>query len=412
MKEGENSYKNQNGLDTKIEKNPKFFNKCSALLQKNFKRLSRNWIQLVFFILFPTIQFGILLYSIGDKPVDLNLAVFNEELTNNVTHGWGQMFVESIDKNTFNIMRFESFERALESVKRGRTYAVIDINDRFTKALKLRAVYGREADEELLKESQIRVHIDWSNQMIALQIERHLYEAITRFAEEVANKTDTNPDSIRIPLTFEGPVYGVRTESLRDFVLPGSFILIVFFATTTVTANLILEERKDGSLERSLVAGVKALDFLLSHALTQFLILCLQIIFLSFVPYFFFDRQMSASFILMIALALSQGFCGISFGLMVAAVCSELLYATMFVTSSLLIGMSVSGLFWPIENMPLLIQYSGQLTPFSFPIHSLRCILYREWTLTYFEVYMGFVITYVWIALFLIIALIFLRKGY
>ena len=84
----------------------------------------------------------------------------------------------------------------------------------------------------------------------------------------------------------------------------------------------------------------------------------------------------------------------------------------MFVVASLLVSMVLSGVFWPIENIPYILQFCGQFTPNTLPIQSLRYILYREWTLDYYEVYMGFVVTYGWFAFFLIIALIVLQKSY
>ena len=393
-------------------RNPRFRGKCSALLHKNFKRLSRNWGQLIFFIFLPALQMALLLVSISEGPSDLNIAIYNEEVINNVNTGWGQLFVNSIDNKTFNLIDYKTFDSAIESVALGHSYAAIDINDRFSKALRLRHIMGSAADEETIAESQIRVHIDWSNQAIGVQIERYLYEAMAKFAEEVANKTDSNPDSVKIPLVFETPVYGKRDESMRDFVFPGCYVLLAFFSTGAVTAHLILEERSDGLLERSLVAGVTAFEFLLSHALTQFLILCFQIAFMLLMPFVMFGRQITGSLTLLIALALSQGFCGIAFGLMISAICSDIIYAAMFTICLFFVSIILGGVFWPIENMPSLLRYASHLMPSTLPIQSMRSILYREWTIDYFQVYIGFVVTYIWFAFFVIIALIFLRRSF
>ena len=393
-------------------KTPRFSGKCSALLHKNFKRLSRNWGQLIFFIILPAIQMALLLLSISDGPTDLNLAICDEEIINNATNGWGKLFIQSINNKTFNLNYYNSMEKALKSVELGHNYAAIFINDRFSKALRLRHLYGSDVDEETVEESQIIAHIDWSNQAIGVQIERFLYEAMMKFAEEVAIRSNTNPESIKIPLTFETPVYGNRDESMRDFVLPGCYVLISFFSTGAVTSHLILEERRDGLLERSLVAGITAFEFLLSHTLTQFLILCLQIIIMLLMPFVVFDRQITGSLTLLIALALSQGFCGISFGLMISAICSDIVYAAMFTICLFFISIILGGVFWPIENMPSYLRYCSNLMPSTLPIQSMRSILYRKWSLNYFEVYIGFTVTYVWFAFFVIIALIFLRRSF
>jgi ABC-type multidrug transport system ATPase subunit/ABC-type multidrug transport system permease subunit len=400
-------------LSKKIHiRNSHFRGKVSALLHKNFRRLGRNWGQLLFYIILPALQLALLLVSISGGPTNLNLAVFNEEMIENKTNSWGQLFINCIDSRVFNLKHYNSFESAYESVEAGKSWAFIDINDRFSSALRLRHLYGPEVDNETINESQIRVHIDWSNQAIGVQIERYFYEAMMKFAEQIALQSETNPDAVKIPLVFEQPVYGNRDESMRDFVLPGCYILLAFFSTAAVTSHLILEERRDGLLERSLVAGITAFEFLISHALTQFLILCLQISLMLLIPLVVFERNFSGSLSLLISLALSQGFCGIMYGLMISAICSDIIYAAMFSIVIFFISIIIGGVFWPIENMPYILRLLSHLTPSTLPIQSMRSILFRGWNLYYPQVYIGFIVTYVWFAFFVIIALVFLRKSF
>ena len=406
----EDHFEDHNKNETNILRDGQFLKKVSALSNKNAKRLTRNWIQLVLLLIFPSLEFGMLLYSVGIKPTNLKLAIFNEELNNNISTGWGQLFVNSIDNNIFIKNNFNAYEEAMDSVKSGQTYALIDINDMFSKALRLRALYGSNADEETLEESLIRVHIDWTNQMIGLEIERYLYEAIIKFAEEVAKQTNTNVDSIKIPLSFEEPVNGIRSESLRDFILPSTFVIIFYYGISIVSAQLILQELNDGTLERTIVAGITALDFLFSHFFTQLIILLFQFLLMLSIPFFVLNTNITYTTMLIIPLVLSQGFCGITFGLFVAVVCQDVLYSAMFIISSLFLTIVLSGVFWPMENIPYILQICGHFTPNALSIQSFRYILYREWTLDYYGVYIGFVVTYVWIAFFLIFSLILLRR--
>ncbi|CAG2107472.1 unnamed protein product, partial [Medioppia subpectinata] len=299
----------------------------TVLSIKNFKDGSLKDVRR----LLPALQVALLLISISSGPTDLNLAVIDEESRNNRTNNWGELFLQCLDNRTFNIKHYDSFEAAIGSVESGHSYAAVEINDRFSAALRLRHLYGNDADEETIEDSQIRIHIDWSNQAIGAQIERNFYDGMKRFAEEVAVRSNINPDTIKVPMVFEQPVYGHRDESMRDYVLPGCYILLAFFATSAVTSHLIMDERRDGLIERSLVAGVTAFEFLLSHALTQFLILMMQISFMLLMPHLLFHRPLNCSLSAVIALALSQGFCGITFGLMISAISSDIIYAAMFI---------------------------------------------------------------------------------
>ena len=395
-----------------IHRKPHLLGRISALLHKNFKRLTRSWGQLIFFILLPAIQLALLLLSISDGPTDLPLAIFNQEVVNNVSaHDWGRLFVSSIDNKTFDLNFFDSREAAQESVRSGLNYAVIVINDKFSKAMKLRHIQGTDADPQTIADSQIECLIDWSNQAIGVQIERHIYEAVQRFAERVAQRADIDPESVSLPLRFGNPVYGRKDDSMRDFVIPGSYILLSFFSTASVTAHLVLDERRDGLMERSLVAGVTAFQFLLSHTLTQLIILCLQIFLMLLIPGLVFGRTWTGSLTLAVALALSQGFCGIAFGLMTSAICSDVIYAAMFTLFLFFVTIVLGGLFWPIENSPAILRSVSQFLPSTLSIESMRTILYKQWTTDRYQVYIGFVTTYVWFAVFAVIAITVFKRS-
>ena len=69
---------------------------------------------------------------------------------------------------------------------------------------------------------------------------------------------------------------------------PGVILSINFLAAVALTALSFVMERKEGLLERSLVAGVTSFQFLISHILTQFLVLLVQVTFLMFFTFLIF----------------------------------------------------------------------------------------------------------------------------
>ena len=387
-----------------------FTDKCAALLHKNYKRITRKWGHLFFEVIISSVMFLILFLSIGDGPTNLNLAVFDQEAENNVTNRWGYLYIDTIEKGRFNYHYFKSLEEAVDSVRRGENHAALHINERFTKALILRFLYSSETNVQTLKESQIHVFIDRSNQIIGLQLERYLYIGMIHFIQLVAKKADIQPESVNIPLVFEEPIYGDINESLREFMVPGAYIILIFFTSATITAHMIIDEKKDGLLERSLVAGVTASDFLVSQLITQFFIQCFQLMFLLVIPYYFLDKQIFGSLILFLAMLFSQGFCGVGLGLVVSVLFTDIIIAGLLLLFLFITAIVTSGIVWPIENMPIFLQSTCKLFPMTMPVQSLRSIVYRHWNIEYFEVYFGFVVSYVWIAIFIIITLILLKK--
>jgi len=66
----------------------------------------------------------------------------------------------------------------------------------------------------------------------------------------------------------------------------------------------------------------------------------------------------------------------------------------------------ISGLFWPIESMPLYFQWVVKWSPMTAPIIALRSVMYRGWTPYWFDVLFGYLISLLYIIVFTIINVI------
>ena len=173
---------------------------------------------------------------------------------------------------------------------------------------------------------------------------------------------------------------------------------------------MMIEERSHGFLERSLVAGITAQEFLLTTLLIQSFILCFQTFLLLLLPYFLLSYLMPGPLTLPIALIFAQGLCGVALGLALSTITQELVIAALVLLSIYIISLIISGFVWPLHNIPIIVRSIGKSMPFSIPFESMRIIMYRQWTIDYFEVYSGFVVLFIWFLIFFITAFIFLRR--
>lgn len=115
---------------------------------------------------------------------------------------------------------------------------------------------------------------------------------------------------------------------------PGVLLSIAFLAAVALTALAFVMERKEGLLERSLVAGVTSTEFMISHILTQLLVLTVQVALLLIFTFLVFDIPSRGPFFWVIVLTLLQGTCGMAFGLMISSLCEEENSATMLALGS------------------------------------------------------------------------------
>jgi huntingtin len=268
---------------------------------------------------------------------------------------------------------------------------------------------GGSADNDTIQFSAIHVHLDMTNQIIGYQLQRTLFDAWQSFSTAVSLQLGQNPEAFQLPVRFEAPVYGARDPSFTEFMAPGVLLSIAFLAAVALTALAFVMERKEGLLERSLVAGVSAYEFLFSHVLTQMLVLLVQIFLLLIFTFIVFEVPSEGPFIWVLLLTLLQGSCGMAYGLMISSLCKEENSATMLALGSFYPNLLLSGTVWPVQAMPNFMRYISYVLPQTIPIESMRYILSRGWGPEHIEVAAGFAITLAWTAFFLTAAVLIFR---
>lgn len=379
--------------------------RTSALFWKNITRLRRNKAVLLFQFLLPSIEVILFCTCIGQHPYDINVAVFNEKGSGHLS----QWFLNHIDNNTIIQKQYDSFDSAIQAVKNGEAWAALVIGSNFSTAMQLRVMMAGEVDNSTIEASNIHLYPDMTNQMISLK----LYESITysfiSFGKDVLSMLGQSTSIVDLPVVLEKPIYGEKAPTFTEFMAPGVVLSIAFLAAVALTALAFVMERKEGLLERSLVAGVSSTEFMLSHVLTQLLVLSVQVVLLLVFTFLVFEIPFRGPFVWVVILTLLQGSCGMAFGLMISAICEEENSATMLALGSFYPNLLLSGTVWPTQAMPIYIRYFSYLLPQTIPIEAMRYILSRGWDPSYGIVALGFGVTIIWIAFFLTAAVIIFR---
>jgi len=389
--------------------------RIGALTSKNFARLMRNLPVLMFQFLLPSVEVILFCLCIGQEPFNLPVSVFNEELMNlntselTVSSRFSTQFLARISNRSVIQMPYNSQAEALESVRQGKSWAAMVIHDNFTENLKLRLLTNGDIEPDVLDSSSVHLHLDMSNYLIGLQLQRLLLQAFQSFAVDALAENNMSTAIAQLPVQLEEPVYGVRDPTFTEFMAPGVLLSIAFLAAVALTAIALVQERKEGSLERSLVAGVSSTEFIISHVFTQLLVLHVQIFLLLIFTFLVFEIPSRGPFFWVTLLTLLQSSCGMAFGLMISAMTKEETSATMLALGSFYPNLLLSGTVWPTQAMPDAMRYFAYCLPQTLPIESLRYILSRGWDITHPEVATGFAVTIAWTSFFLIAAVVIFK---
>lgn len=239
---------------------------------------------------------------------------------------------------------------------------------------------------------------------MALTVYEKVIDAFHHVARKYLHQMGTSPALLDFPINLSTPIYGSHDSTFTEFMAPGVLLSIAFLAAIPLTAMTIVLERKTGLIERTVVAGISHFQLLLSHLITQFFVLLVQVFLLMLCVFPIFQIPYHGEFVFILLLTILQSVCGMSFGLLVSAVAPDENTATMLALGSFYPNLLLSGTVWPTEAMSHSVRYFSYLLPQTLPIESMRFMISRGWGPERLEVQLGFLVTLVWIGIFLLAA--------
>ncbi|CAH0556078.1 unnamed protein product [Brassicogethes aeneus] len=400
------------------------FSHMKALVWKNFLWMWRNAPVMCFIIGLPVMQTILFCYSIGHDPKGITLSVINNEINYPNEHcSWTPgcnstklscNYLDTLEKNyTMKLEYFDSEEGARNSVVRGNTWGMLLVHENFSDAIRSRVLEGKDVPEWDLRASTIEIHADKSNENIATFLTRDVYFGFEKFFKGYLESCEIPPEIASIPIRWNTPIYGSNVPDFTNFAAPGVIITIIYFMAVALTSGAMLLERNEGILERSLVNGITGMETLFSHVITQFVVMVGQTAFVLFFAFIIYNLTQNGSWILIIALTLLGGLCGMSYGFVVACCCENERSATYMALGSFLPIVMLCGIVWPIESMNQYLKYISVVLPLTQATESMRCIISRGWSIDNPVVYQGFFSITIWILVFLSTSVLVLkfRKG-
>lgn len=167
------------------------------------------------------------------------------------------------------------------------------------------------------------------------------------------------------------------------FLVPGLAAYLMAIAAVLLTALTVATEWERGSMEQLFASPVGRLEIILGKLLPYVLVGMLQLLLVLTVGGWIFDVPLRGSPALLFAAGFVFLLGMLGQGLLVSVLAKSQLVATQAgALTSLLPSLLLSGLVFPIENMPTVLQGLSQLLPARHMVTTTRAIMLRGWTLT------------------------------
>jgi len=170
-------------------------------------------------------------------------------------------------------------------------------------------------------------------------------------------------------------LFNPQMKSSFNFV-PGVLGMIMLLICAMMTSIAIVREKEMGTMEILLVSPMKPIYIILSKITPYFVLSCVNFATIMLLSVFVLGVPIAGSFMSLVAVSLLYIFVSLSFGLLVSTITHSQQAAMLVSGMGLMIPvMLLSGMMFPIENMPLPLQLLSNIVPAKWYIRAVKAIM-------------------------------------
>ena len=160
--------------------------------------------------------------------------------------------------------------------------------------------------------------------------------------------------------------------------VPGVLGMVLMLICTLMTSIAIAREKETGSMEVLLVSPIKPATIILSKTAPYFILSLFNLATVLLLAVFVLKVPIVGSLILLIGLSIIFIFVCLSLGVLISIVApSQIVALLASAVIGMMLTMMLSGMMFPIENLPLVLQWFAQIVPAKWFIEASRNVMIK-----------------------------------
>jgi ABC-2 type transport system permease protein len=344
---------------------------------KDLMELFRNRMGLVLLILMPIFMMTMVgfIYPSETSMNNASIALVNED-TGFGGYNFSSTFITMLNSINDNASMMElkdasNLEDVREMIQAGDAEGGIILSSDFTANI----MNGQQGT--------ITIVTDQSNPQMSAIIQAVLNEVFNQMGtalaqQNVAEQLDIDPSNALavvepLDVQVKGAVEG--DFSYFDFIAPGIMAMTVMMSVMTGLPAAISHEREVGTLDGMMVAPINRLSVILGKTLAQMARGILQGTLILVLATILFGVTVHGNILLVFALLLLGVFSFVGLGVVLTSFAKEQETAVMLMTTIMFPMMFLSGVFFPIEQMPWFMQAISKVLPLTYVADALRKVM-------------------------------------
>ena len=329
-----------------------------SFIRKEFYHILRDKTTIMILLLMPVIQIILFGFALTTEVKNTEVAVLaptNDEATSRI--------IDKINASAY-----------FDVVEKIHTTGEIQPIFRDAKA-KLVVVFEDHFAEKLHQTG--KAHI----QFIADATDPNAATSFTFYAGNIINSyqqelmgASANPYQIKPEIKM---LYNPQMIGAFNFV-PGVLGMIMLLICAMMTSIAIVREKEMGTMEILLVSPMKPIYTILSKITPYFVLSCVNFATIILLSVFVLKVPIAGSFISLVFVSLLYIFVSLALGLLVSTLTNSQQAAMLISGMGLMIPvMLLSGMIFPIENMPVALQWLSDIVPAKWYISAVKAIMIK-----------------------------------
>ncbi len=346
---------------------------------KDLMELFRNRLGLVMLVLMPIFMMGMVgfIFPSNNSLNNVKVGLSNQDQPFNGTTVGSQTFLLALDQlnaqaHMLDISNAASIDAIKVAAQEGQLSGGIVIPSNFTECLST----GQQGT--------LIIVTDNSNPQISAAIQAALTAVFQQMGTAFAQKgiqemipSISNETALAMVQPFNVEVEGVVSghTSYFDFVAPGIMAMTVMMSVMTGLPAAISQEKEVGTLDGMMVAPINRLSIIVGKTLAQTTRGLLQGTLILVLASLLFGINIQGSILLVFGLLLLGVFSFVGLGVVLTSFAKDQETAMMVMMTLMFPMMFLSGVFFPVQQMPWYMQDISKVLPLTYAADALRKVM-------------------------------------
>lgn len=337
-----------------------------AFIKKEFFHIFRDYRSMVILFGMPVIQVLLFGFAITTDINDAKIAILDHSkdvVTREITR-------KLVSSNYFLLVNnLESDSEIEPAFKKGKIKEVVVFEPNFARKL------------EKEGKASVQLILDASEPNAANMLNAYTTSIINTYSLQRMKRNHATPMTIAVEPQM---LFNQELKSVYMFV-PGVITVLLMLVSAMMTSISITREKELGTMEALLVSPLKPIQIIVGKVTPYVLLSFINLLVILLLARFVFHMPVQGSMALLLAESILFIVMALALGILISTVSKTQQQAMLLSMFALMLPtILLSGFIFPIENMPLVLQYLSHIMPSKWFIIIIKNIMLKGVGIAYF----------------------------